>query len=88
MNDLIAVPSVENFTKRMMLPKCVLPSNKRGGQSHRHHLDIGELCRRWLEGDNLRLWAEAKRNGNKRKQKASRNDQSAKREAAIHFAED
>ena len=46
----IAENTVDTWTKLLMLPKCVLPTAKRGGQ-HNKHIPINTLCGLWLKGN-------------------------------------
>eukprot|EP00731_Ephydatia_muelleri_P020307 Em0013g34a len=46
----IAENSVDTWTKLLMLPKCVLPTTKRGGQ-HNKPIPIDTLCGLWLKGN-------------------------------------
>ena len=47
--------SVESGSKLFLLPKCVLPSSKRGGR-HNKPVPIDVLCQMWLDGHLGDLW--------------------------------
>ena len=47
--------SVESWSKLFLLPKCVLPSSKRGGR-HNKPVPIDVLCQMWLDGHLGDLW--------------------------------
>ena len=54
----MAENSVDAWTKLLMLPKCVLPTSKRGGR-HNKPIPIDILCEMWLKGNFCELWRRA-----------------------------
>ena len=71
-----------------MLPKCVLPSNKRGRKG-RKLPDINRLCDRWAAGERATLWAEAVQHSTILKsRKVEPPSDRARVAAAISLAED
>ena len=54
LKEIVAVNSVAAWTKLLMLPKCVLPTFKRGG---RHNKPIS--IDMWLKGNLCELWQRA-----------------------------
>ena len=80
--------STEAWVELAMLAKCVLPSVKRGGKSHKLP-DINRLCDRWSEGEQAALWAEAKQHSvNIKPRKCMHSSEHARISAAISLAED
>jgi hypothetical protein len=83
--------NTESYTYLAMLPKCVLPSEKRGGKNNQHRQNVVSLCERWEAGDRLVLWSAAKENAKPKTGKQGTEDKRAahqRREAAAAFAED
>eukprot|EP00731_Ephydatia_muelleri_P014413 Em0008g133a len=58
LKEIVAVNSVAAWTKLLMLPKCVLPTSKRGGR-HNKPISIDILCDMWLKGNLCELWLRA-----------------------------
>ena len=58
LKEIVAVNSVAAWTKLLMLPKCVLPTSKRGGR-HNKPISIDILCDMWLKGNLCELWHRA-----------------------------
>ena len=58
LKELVAENSVDTWTKLLMLPKCVLPTSKRGGH-HNKPIPIDILCEMWLKGNFCELWHRA-----------------------------
>ena len=58
LKEIVAVNSVAAWTKLLMLPKCVLPTTKRGGR-HNKPISIDILCDMWLKGNLCELWHRA-----------------------------
>ncbi|KAL5505428.1 hypothetical protein EMCRGX_G006859 [Ephydatia muelleri] len=58
LKEIVAVNSVAAWTKLLMLPKCVLPTSKRGGH-HNKPISIDILCDMWLKGNLCELWLRA-----------------------------
>ena len=56
LRDVVAENSIEAWTKLFMLPKCLLPSSKRGGR-HNKPIPIESLCDMWLGGNLSELWS-------------------------------
>ena len=77
------------WTKLLMLPKCVLPSNKRAGRK-KTLPSIESFCDRWEQGDWSTLWANAKASGDKLTNRKSKNTQDgqAQLDAATSAAAD
>ena len=55
LKEILAENSVDAWTKLLMLPKCVLPTTKRGGR-HNKPIPIDTLCSLWLKGNLCELW--------------------------------
>ena len=55
LKEIVAVNSVDAWTKLLMLPKCVLPTSKRGSR-HNKPISIDILCDLWLKGNLCELW--------------------------------
>ena len=51
--------SLDSWLKLFMLPKCLLPSKKRGGRRN-NPTPIDSLCNLWCKGDHVTLWNMAK----------------------------
>ena len=76
----------------MMLPKCVLPSNKRAGKKQ-NLPSIEKICDRWEKGDHLALWIDAKETAEKAKplntkQTTDQQQRDAQLDAALAAAAD
>ena len=61
---MISENTEEAWLKLFMLPKCVLPSTKRGG-CHKKLQPIDFLCNLWANNDLTCLWNLAKGRANK-----------------------
>ena len=88
LHDAAVTRSTESVLKLLMLPKCVLPSKKRGGKGERNHVDINKLCQRWLEGECIELWHEARRHQRPRTAYKKTKSEGLTAQAAIAFAEE
>ena len=62
MKSIIVNNNIEAWTRFLMIPKCVLPSSKRGGKK-RQTIPIERLCHDWLEGKEGLLWSSASSKG-------------------------
>ena len=56
LKSIILHNNIEAWTRFLMIPKCVLPSLKRGGKKRRP-IPIEQLCQDWLDGKEALLWS-------------------------------
>ena len=88
LKNIVASNTTGTWVQLAMLPKCVLPSIKRGGKSHKLP-DINRLCDHWSDGEQETLWKEAVQYAvNVKPRKCRSYSEHARISAAISLAED